>query len=53
MRKKLLLVLVAVGLICFLSLVADDKKVVSKDRRKEKIGNQLEVEKADKDENSE
>uniref|UniRef100_A0A2N9I1Q3 Uncharacterized protein n=1 Tax=Fagus sylvatica TaxID=28930 RepID=A0A2N9I1Q3_FAGSY len=45
MRKKLFLVLVAVGLICFLSLEADAKKVVSKDGRKEKIGNQLVVEK--------
>ena len=45
MRKKLFLVLVAVGLICFLSLEADAKKVVSKEERKEKIGNQLVVEK--------
>ena len=43
--NKLFLVLVAVGLIFFLSLEADAKKTVSKEGRKEKIGNQLVVEK--------
>lgn len=42
MRKKLFLVLVSVGLIIFLSLeAADSRKVVSKEGKKEKIGNQL------------
>ena len=45
MRKKFFLVLVAVGLIFFLSLEADAKKAVSKEGRKEKTGNQLVVEK--------
>jgi hypothetical protein len=43
--KKLFLVLVAVGLIFFLSLEADAKKTVSKEGRKEKISTQLVVEK--------
>ncbi len=44
MKKKLFLVLVAVGLILFISLEADAEIVVSKQgSRKEKIGNQLVV----------
>lgn len=43
MRKKLFLVLVAIGLIFFLSSEAGPKQVVSSEGRKENIGNQLVV----------